>query len=640
MIRSKLSLMLWFLLFYTSSLLSQGQGQNPGIVDPTAKIIPQAPTTASLGSYAYAPVGLATGQQNLSVPIWELSGKTLSVPISMSYRPGVLLESVSEYTGHGWSLNAGGVITRTIKGNPDPKTRANYTGIPYTYPETWDILTEQKDPSPDVYNYNFNGKSGQFALKDDGTPYFIKDLHDWEIAMTNAKIEITTESGVKYVFEDIETTNVEDNYGNYWHNNVTVAWYLSEIISPNGKESIVFNYYTETIKTGQRLTNNSLKIREDVQATTYIADPSPWSDIIDTKRLSDITLYLDNTAISKATFDASTTPRTDLAAGTTAYVLSRINIFPNANSALPANYFDFNIVTVQDRRLFLNSIQEFSGDGTDSKPPYTFTYYNPSSLPSRYSYNSDHWGYYSANGAEFAALEKYSWLTGSNIDTKEPSFPEAQYGSLESVQFPTGGKNKYIYELNEYHKQDYEYQTVNLGLDWQGGNWKNASGNVSNVETTSFTMPSNQNLKVDLCLEFQKSASYSMATLQNEVPSYSITIDNAATGNNVFSADFMYNSEDEDYTDMYVTGKGVCHTSDHFQNVATSVGKCLYQLDLTLSTGTYNVTINTSTTTNNSMTSGEASIAFKYRTGNQINYKIPGNGIRLARQELRDGMIM
>ena len=112
--------------------------------------IPASPTTASLGSYSYAPINLANGLLNISVPIWEMKGTSLSLPISLSYRPGVKIEETSEYTGHGWSMIAGGVITRSVAGEIDPFPRMDLTD-PLTYDEATSVLSHQRDAAPGYF---------------------------------------------------------------------------------------------------------------------------------------------------------------------------------------------------------------------------------------------------------------------------------------------------------------------------------------------------------------------------------------------------------------------------------------------------------------------------------------------------------
>ncbi|QMU64424.1 MAG: hypothetical protein GKR88_09075 [Flavobacteriaceae bacterium] len=172
-----------------------------------------SPTVSSLGSYSYAPVSLARGETNISIPIWNITGNSISLPISMSYRQGVKIENTSEYTGHNWSLMAGGVITRRVLGEVDPFPRLDLAN-PLTYQETISVDSRQYDVAPDVFSYNFSGYTGQLALKNDlVTPYFIKEQRNWKFVLNNDVIEITTEDGTKYIFRDTETSTIEREGG-------------------------------------------------------------------------------------------------------------------------------------------------------------------------------------------------------------------------------------------------------------------------------------------------------------------------------------------------------------------------------------------------------------------------------------------
>lgn len=84
-------------------------------------IIPSSPTASALGKYGDIPISLYTGIPNISIPIYELKGTHLSLPISLSYHGGggVKVEENSSWCGLNWVLNAGGVITRTTRGLRD-----------------------------------------------------------------------------------------------------------------------------------------------------------------------------------------------------------------------------------------------------------------------------------------------------------------------------------------------------------------------------------------------------------------------------------------------------------------------------------------------------------------------------------------
>ncbi|MEO1653820.1 MAG: hypothetical protein AAFU64_09760, partial [Bacteroidota bacterium] len=84
-------------------------------------VTPPSPQAASLGKYVETPVDLSTGQPSISIPLCALEGKEINVPVSLSYRSGggIKVEDISSWVGLGFDLNAGGVITRTVYGNPD-----------------------------------------------------------------------------------------------------------------------------------------------------------------------------------------------------------------------------------------------------------------------------------------------------------------------------------------------------------------------------------------------------------------------------------------------------------------------------------------------------------------------------------------
>ena len=79
-----------------------------------------SPTASSLGKYADIPVSYHTGVPNISVPLYTINEGDLSLPISLSYHAaGIRVDEISSPIGLGWSLNAGGMISRTINGGPD-----------------------------------------------------------------------------------------------------------------------------------------------------------------------------------------------------------------------------------------------------------------------------------------------------------------------------------------------------------------------------------------------------------------------------------------------------------------------------------------------------------------------------------------
>ncbi|HEY4654092.1 MAG TPA: hypothetical protein VIH22_06240, partial [Cyclobacteriaceae bacterium] len=100
-------------------LINTSRSQPSSYVAPPP-VIPPSPDAASLGKYGGTPVGLHTGIPNISIPLYTIKTSRLEVPISISYHAGgVKVSEIASWIGLGWSLQAGGVITRSVVGKPD-----------------------------------------------------------------------------------------------------------------------------------------------------------------------------------------------------------------------------------------------------------------------------------------------------------------------------------------------------------------------------------------------------------------------------------------------------------------------------------------------------------------------------------------
>lgn len=90
-------------------------------IKATAQEIPNdipSPTVASLAKFGDIPVSMFTGTPKITIPIFELKSLEKSMPISLDYDvSGFQINDLPSCTGHNWSLQAGGVITRQRVGN-------------------------------------------------------------------------------------------------------------------------------------------------------------------------------------------------------------------------------------------------------------------------------------------------------------------------------------------------------------------------------------------------------------------------------------------------------------------------------------------------------------------------------------------
>jgi hypothetical protein len=247
---------------------------------------PQSPNASALGKYGSIPISEHTGVPNISVPLTKLTEGNLSLPISLSYHSsGNKVSDVASWVGLGWSLNAGGVITRQIQGGPDEGgPSSDYTST-LGYYETnatsevdslhyfqqvgvgfWSaIATGRIDGQSDLYQFNFNGYSGTFFFGANRKILFkshsdLKVHVEYDSTVTNPAGQmfsrfkyfiITTPDGTKYYFGGDESgpdiMALDRSYsrayngGGYIIPDVT-AWHLVKITNAENTRSINFDY--------------------------------------------------------------------------------------------------------------------------------------------------------------------------------------------------------------------------------------------------------------------------------------------------------------------------------------------------------------------------------------------------------------
>src|SRR5579871_1126609 len=81
-----------------------------------------SPNATALAKVTDIPVSFHTGVPNIDIPIYTVHEGPLTMPVSLSYHAsGIKVMEQSSWVGAGWSLNAGGVITRAVRGLPDEK---------------------------------------------------------------------------------------------------------------------------------------------------------------------------------------------------------------------------------------------------------------------------------------------------------------------------------------------------------------------------------------------------------------------------------------------------------------------------------------------------------------------------------------
>ena len=99
-----------------------GFGQNPEIKSSLPTIIPPSPTVSALMKFEEVAVSYYTGVPDISIPLFSSAtlSKDINLDISLKYHSnGVRADETASDVGLGWSLIAGGTISRTVRGLPD-----------------------------------------------------------------------------------------------------------------------------------------------------------------------------------------------------------------------------------------------------------------------------------------------------------------------------------------------------------------------------------------------------------------------------------------------------------------------------------------------------------------------------------------
>ena len=104
----------------TPEIFDDVRGVRSDVNQQIGSITPVSPSVSSFKKYIDNPVGYYTGVPVINIPLYTINEPGFSLPINLSYHAGgIKVNEVASNVGLGWSLNAGGVITREIKDIPD-----------------------------------------------------------------------------------------------------------------------------------------------------------------------------------------------------------------------------------------------------------------------------------------------------------------------------------------------------------------------------------------------------------------------------------------------------------------------------------------------------------------------------------------
>ena len=122
------------------------------------------PEAAALGKFGDVPIDYFTGVPSIGVPIHTLRAGPLSLSIGLSHHSsGLHPAEVASWVGHGWALNYGGIISRTVQGIEDEYADGylaqgaltTFNGTCFSNPSyslpTTAMVNAQLDGEPDIF---------------------------------------------------------------------------------------------------------------------------------------------------------------------------------------------------------------------------------------------------------------------------------------------------------------------------------------------------------------------------------------------------------------------------------------------------------------------------------------------------------
>lgn len=483
-------------LFVSFKVLGQEAAKPFDVPTPESLVkVPNSPEAQAFAKYGNTSVSMYTGSPDIAVPITTLQGRSISIPISLTYdASGVRLEQIATWVGLNWNLAAGGAVTRQANGSPDDYISAMPAYEPFYYGQTKadydfllsntyqanqlyppgeldryfdlieDIQEGDKEFQPDVYSFSINGLSGSMVIDYENEtatcierpeikvqPYFgssgappqVKLLTGWKIIDAN---------GTQYLFMRPEKTTVYDMNGDETYKTYYSSWFISQIVTANARDIVDF-VYSAPVQWDQP----QLAGRGEVRRDNLFGGDCPDQvtiPIMPTYKIAQFDLQQINiNGVTRAVFESSPSARLDLEGKKS---LRKISVYALdgtriTTALLHHSYFESeNPIDEKHRRLRLDAV-EFSDEVSATPLPsqfYRFSY-QAGFLPSRESYSLDFWGYY--NGAPNTTLipfdYDYDQQNGASFQgaDRKPNFLYSKIGALYKVKYPTGGTTEYSY---------------------------------------------------------------------------------------------------------------------------------------------------------------------------------------------------
>lgn len=494
---------IFLLLFFVDNIHAQvnNNTQNTTATDNfIPNIIPPTPTVASLMKFEEIPVSKYSGIPDVSIPLYSINNVGLNINISMKYHPlSIKRDEIAGYTGLGWSLFAGGTISRTVRDIPDEyfsqatassnkkigiyDFRNNYYDVLPLLSDTYSIdynnqeineffyeaSEKQKyDSKQDLYQYNFMGYSGKFIIEKVGSNYNVVKLSKDNLKITYNHVEktfdIVDDKGIKYVFDVKEqsesysfneniTFTGDSNLSDSYNYNYISSFHLSKVIFENNLlAEFIYNAEDELFIEKQRTVNNIQNLSEYLETymivfnggscqflpSNILPSYSNQATTVETKTKKLKQIKIPNQSIIDFTTLKGNRQDYNILSNTNTPYLNKISIKDWNNKEVKSYQFEYAFSS----KLFLANIIESTETNETSK--YSFSYKN-NTIPTT-GFKTDYWGYYKALGSYCDNIMIDNYLSENRNVDKEYVSKDV----LNQIIYPTKGATIFEYEPNTY----------------------------------------------------------------------------------------------------------------------------------------------------------------------------------------------
>lgn len=399
------------------------------------------------------PVSHYTGTASINIPFYTISAGDVQVPVTLGYQAsGIKVKDMETWVGLGWRLSTGGRISRMVRGaQADEEGYSKVSGTPDGIDannlSSWntgkidDRNENEFDSEPDLFYFEIPGKSGQFVADYDGNVHLIPYQGIqvvWDRKPYRSTFKITDENGNRYYFEDAETTVSQDTEDNKDFKDWISSWNLSKIIT-NSNDTIRYTYVSD----GSLVEVNTTHYQSNVAGYEVGVG---WKivqseDQSKSRRVTNHPRYLQRIEWNGGKLEFIT----EKTAVNKPPRLTEVQIHTGGKylKSVQLSYGTFDNGSTK-----LSSIDEKNGETTEHV--CHFEYNTAYQLPSRYSLDYDHWGYFngegSSNGKYIPTYELHGYLfEGAD---RSPKFPQTAADMLTDIVYKGGGRKTFEYEAN------------------------------------------------------------------------------------------------------------------------------------------------------------------------------------------------